>query len=866
MKTLFVLSHSDFIGTFESVMQELAARGHEVRIGVATKKQPPTLPERLSEDSAIQAMACPPRRRDEWGLAARLLRSLRDFSFYLDPRYSAASQLRQRAQRLLARVASDGRTTHIVSACPMCGARLSGDEWGRFLSELGDAERSNLWQLLEKMETVLPVDPAIGVFLEGERPEVLVVAPLVRLESNLVDFVKAAQSVGIPVVAPVGSWDDLMIDGALHVIPDRLLVWNESQRGVARALHGVPDERIVVTGAPRFDHFVDRSVSTDRNRYCESLELLPGRPLCVFLGSSLLMAPREPAFVDRWVQAVRASTDEAVRRCNIVIRPHPQRRDEYEARQNDWGPHVALDRSDDPQRLFDCLTHAAIAVGINTGAMLEAALVGTPVYSLLVPGCAGGQQDTVHFHRLLRSLGGFVELSHTLQGHLKLLGSALETSAIGDRAGAESFVWAPGEAGRATTLTVNAIENAGRGAASRGLLSWVRASRPVLSGVGAAQRMFDRDVDIPVAGSIPLESGCKTSDSLGNSEVTEQVAGAVPDAFLASLEGTDLSTLANDGTISEFWKHQIANARARAESNTGSAELRVADVVAELGYTFRPLADGLEVDEDPSLRRALEAWKGIKPMVRRSGSKVPGLSLDEWEHVSALAWLEQEELLDDYLAFIRPFRIKSSMTAIRHYYRARVLEQLCGEHLGRRNLHVLEVGAGAGNLATFLLSTGFARSYVIVDLPEMLMNASLNISRYWPDAVVHADAPPGNPEPGHVYLVRTADISALVSEQFDVAVNFNSFMEMDRAARDLYISEMYRTAKNGAILYNVNRRQAKLPQSDGSLFDNNPLLYPYVTHDHVLFWEDDPFETAVRAWFGKRPSVAIARAEIVRKR
>ena len=84
MKTLFVLSHRDFIGTFESVIQELAARGHEVRVGVATKKQPPTLPERLAEEAAIQAIACPSRRRDEWGPAARLLRSLRDFSFYLD--------------------------------------------------------------------------------------------------------------------------------------------------------------------------------------------------------------------------------------------------------------------------------------------------------------------------------------------------------------------------------------------------------------------------------------------------------------------------------------------------------------------------------------------------------------------------------------------------------------------------------------------------------------------------------------------------------------------------------------------------------------------------------------------------------------
>lgn len=165
-------------------MLELAARGHEVRVGVATKKQPPTLPDRLAEEAVIQSMACPPRRRDEWGKAARLLRSFRDFSFYLDPRYAAASRLRQRAQRLLARVASDGRTTHIVSACPMCGARLSGDEWGRFLSELGEAERRNVWQLLEKMEAMLPVDPRIVAFLEVERPEVLVVAPLARLESK----------------------------------------------------------------------------------------------------------------------------------------------------------------------------------------------------------------------------------------------------------------------------------------------------------------------------------------------------------------------------------------------------------------------------------------------------------------------------------------------------------------------------------------------------------------------------------------------------------------------------------------------------------------------------------------------------------
>ena len=95
--------------------------------------------------------------------------------------------------------------------------------------------------------------------------------------------------------------------------------------------------------------------------------------------------------------------------------------------------------------------------------------------------------------------------------------------------------------------------------------------------------------------------------------------------------------------------------------------------------------------------------KRLNQVARRSGAKLPGLSLDEWEHLSAIAWLEQEELLGDYLATIRPFRVKSSMALARHYYRSQVLERLCAEHLGRRKLRVLEIGAGA---RPFLFMTG----------------------------------------------------------------------------------------------------------------------------------------------------------------
>jgi hypothetical protein len=98
-----------------------------------------------------------------------------------------------------------------------------------------------------------------------------------------------------------------------------------------------------------------------------------------------------------------------------------------------------------------------------------------------------------------------------------------------------------------------------------------------------------------------------------------------------------------------------------------------------------------------------------------------------------------------------------------------------------------------------------------------------------------------------------------------MALNFNSFMEMDEQARDRYISEIYRTLRHGGVFYNVNRRQAALPQPDGSTFDNNPLLYPYRTSDRILFWEEDPFQTATRSWFLFRPSLAVARAAVVHK-
>ena len=607
--------------------------------------------------------------------------------------------MRQRAQRMLARVATDRPNDARHRRVPDVWRQADPRPVGAILCALGDTERSHVGRLLELTESRIPADPSLCRFLETEQPHVVLTAPLARLGSHLADYVKAAQALRLPVAAPVVSWDDLSVAGCLHVIPDRLLVWSDIQRREAMALHGVPDARILVTGAPRFDALLTRQPSVDRTQFCAELDLVPERKTLLYLGSSEFVAPTERAFVDRWVAAVRGAGDETLRTCNIVVRPHPDHRKGYLKTPFGAGAGVALDVSDDPQALFDGLTHADAAVGLNTGALLEAGVLGTPAHTVLAPEFAEGQQRTVHFHHLLRANGGFVEVTDTLQAHVATLAEAISASKPPDRTGVERLVWAGGHVGHATTMMVETIEGLG-GPAQRGLRTWLRPSHPTTAEIGPVRPVRVEEDGLPVAGAQPAVS----APTIGDGERPEAGGSTTPSGIESLLASTDLSWLADDATISEFWKKQIATARQRAGEDKSADDLRVADVVAQLGYGFKPLAPGRQLDEDPALQRVLERWQQVKPMLQRSGPKIPGLSLDEWEHLSSIAWLQHEQLFDDYVAFLRPFGVKSSMTVARHYYRTRVIERLCADHIAQDSLDVLEIGAGAGNLAVFLLA------------------------------------------------------------------------------------------------------------------------------------------------------------------
>jgi hypothetical protein len=318
-------------------------------------------------------------------------------------------------------------------------------QFGELLLAMNSREQRRLDRILAKLETAVPIDPDAHAFVASQAPDLLVVSPLVGVGFSQADFVRSARQQGIPSALLVFSWDNLSNKGLMHEVPDRVIVWNDTQREEAVSLHQCPPERVVVTGAPRFDEFFEMRSLIERAALCEAIGFNPDRPIVAYLCSSRFVAGEERQFVERWIAELRGSADPALAQCGIIIRPHPAgvKAWHVEPRTVVRWPKPARDKASvskpfaDPQTvvmtstlqnadqvLFDTVFHSAAVVGLNTSAEIEAAIVGRPVFTILDP-AAEGQTGTLHFHYLLREHGGHVSLADTFDDHRRQLSEAL---------------------------------------------------------------------------------------------------------------------------------------------------------------------------------------------------------------------------------------------------------------------------------------------------------------------------------------------------------------------------------------------------------------------------------------------------------
>jgi hypothetical protein len=500
LRILFVVQQNTLL-RFALLIPALADRGHEVHIafppGGDWENRRKRLARVLSPPQAtldlLNALCTrfprvsygpAPQRSGSagWGEVASLVRGFADLAHNANPRYAGATHLRRRTkQRILGRLEKD---RELEPAARWLALRL-----GRRLGKGTNAARSRrVLGIAARLEEAIPTSEQIDRYLRDLAPDIVVTTGTFRHVSSEVEFLKSARRLGIPSGIFVASWDNLTNKGSLKFTPERVFVWNEVQADDAVALHGIPRERVRTTGAHVFDEWFERRPSRTSEELLIQLGLDPAQPYLVYLCSSGNIARAgEHEFVNRWLEALRSSGDERMRRINVVVRPHPNVRHGPSVLGVEnvvvWPAEGAFPIAADARAdFYDTLAHSAAVVGINTTAMIEAAILGKSVLSVLVKEFA--QETTLHFPYLVAENGGFVQVGKTLEEHVAQLGRVLD----GDLSGAErsrrfveSFVRPGGLERPAAPIAAGALEELADLPVVRGARAGTRLLRVALS-------------------------------------------------------------------------------------------------------------------------------------------------------------------------------------------------------------------------------------------------------------------------------------------------------------------------------------------------------------------------------------------------
>jgi hypothetical protein len=459
LRILLVLNHTGYIGVFAPLVRELAGRGHSVHVaylsgerdGVAALEGP-----RITQGPAPQRAVL-----DGWSSVAWLTRALGDLGRYSHPRFAEATALRG---RMASKV--EGHLRKAAGFDPL--TRRLALRRAAQLNASTDAELAErAIRTSGRLESGIPASRRVAAFIRGRQPDLVLVSPLIDLASPLLEYLKAARGLGLRTAICVASWDNLTSKGLLRFVPERVFVWNETQRREAIDLHRIPGNRVVATGAARFDDWFAQRPSTSREQFARKVGLDPGRPYLLYLCSSSFVVPDEVGSVTRWLESLRSAGDERLHGVGVVVRPHPKRYEQWrDVDLSRFGNAVVwprdgglLEHIEKIADFYDSVAHSAAVVGVNTSAMLEAAIAGKSVYTLVSPEFA--QEGTIHFHYLLHGNGGFLHVAESQDEHLAQLSLGLSREAEeADRTRrfVESFLRPGGLDRNATAIYADAVE------------------------------------------------------------------------------------------------------------------------------------------------------------------------------------------------------------------------------------------------------------------------------------------------------------------------------------------------------------------------------------------------------------------------
>ena len=395
-----------YMRNYESTLIGLAEKGHQVNIRFNDRKDNDRLVEKLAQDypQITYSYELLPKRRDIWAPLIELVRSLKDYLRYLSPEYAHAKKLKKRVEEAIGIL------------------RFVLIPFLKILYEPPNRQRrKTVDRTLDIIENIIvPADRRISKLIASQNPDIILITPLVDFDSIQRDYVKAAKSLGIKCGLCVHSWDNLTNKGTIHIHPDRIFVWNEIQRQEAVKFHGISADKIQITGAQCYDKWFERKPTTSQLEFNQKVGLSVNNSYLLYVCSSSFIAPQEVSFVKELLQQLRNYDHPQLKQVGLLVRPHPQNFQQWqkadfskEEKAVIWprgGQNPVTDLA--KSNFYDSIYHSVAVIGINTSAMIEAGILGKPVYSILDPRFQDTQEGTLHFHHLVR--GSLLTLSDSL--------------------------------------------------------------------------------------------------------------------------------------------------------------------------------------------------------------------------------------------------------------------------------------------------------------------------------------------------------------------------------------------------------------------------------------------------------------------
>lgn len=193
------------------------------------------------------------------------------------------------------------------------------------------------------------------------------------------DFALEAKRRGVPVWSFINNWDALTTKAAMYPMPDRVFCWNVFQENELIKYHGVAPEKIMKVGAFSFERWLEPRRATPRREFCKKWGLDEMRPIITYLSSSNSIAGDE---IDGVTQFAGYATG---RREQVVVRAHPDKADKLaQIKGVTCIPKAGENPTDEEatQLAWDTYYHSKEIYGINTSAMIDAMLVGRPVFGI----------------------------------------------------------------------------------------------------------------------------------------------------------------------------------------------------------------------------------------------------------------------------------------------------------------------------------------------------------------------------------------------------------------------------------------------------------------------------------------------------